>query len=769
MIRDHEPGDAEQRRVERPEHLELVGEDAADPGDVRRQAAGASLRVVPQRLHDGHDRRGAVRQRLADRVGVDRGVDQQRLAVLRRHRTGGARAQVVADRLAAAVRLAVARRPAATTGIDRGERRDACRSARGQPRVPDEQDDERERLGLRRTSSAASLTSVDSPTPAGTTRCRSSAPPAACRPAARRRRRPPTTRPARGSPRSAGASATRTTRLPGRRRLRRSVRRVGHGRPRLGTASARTGWPWVSLGWGDRSPRDPPLRIGACACGGSAPDLVPYEVGLGRAAPGPRRGGRRRRGAATRVLLLEHQPVYTAGRRTEPWERPADGTPVIDVDRGGKITWHGPGQLVGYPILRLPEPLDVVALRPPLEELLIDVCAELGLADRPGRGPQRRLGAGRRPAARTARSRAIGVRVARGRHDARLRAQLRLRPGRVRPDRRRAASPDAGGHVADRRARPAGHRRRRRCPLVERRGSGSLPQPARSVASVTRRARRAAGCCASRRATPPSPIERKPPWIKTRRGPARSTPSSRRWCRREGLHTVCQEAGCPNIYECWEDREATFLIGGDQCTRRCDFCQIDTGKPAAARPRRAAPGRRVGADDGPALRHGHRRRPRRPRRRGRLAVRRDRPRRSTPLNPGTGVELLDPRLQRRRPSCSRRSSTPRPRCSRTTSRRCRGSSSGSGPASATSARWTSSPPAARRRPGHQVQPDPRHGRDPDEIVEALHDLHDAGCDLVTITQYLRPSARHHPVDRWVHAGGVRRARRRRRRRSASPA
>ena len=61
----------------------------------------------------------------------------------------------------------------------------------------------------------------------------------------------------------------------------------------------------------------------------------------------------------------------------------------------------------------------------------------------------------------------------------------------------------------------------------------------------------------------------------------------------EGLHTVCQEAGCPNIYECWEDREATFLIGGDQCTRRCDFCQIDTGKPAGAGPRRAAPRGRV--------------------------------------------------------------------------------------------------------------------------------------------------------------------------------
>jgi lipoyl(octanoyl) transferase len=79
------------------------------------------------------------------------------------------------------------------------------------------------------------------------------------------------------------------------------------------------------------------------------------------------------------VLLLEHPPVYTAGKRTDDWERPQDGTPVIDVDRGGKITWHGPGQLVGYPILKLPRPLDVVAYVRRMEQLLIDVCAEFGL------------------------------------------------------------------------------------------------------------------------------------------------------------------------------------------------------------------------------------------------------------------------------------------------------------------------------------------------------------------------------------------------------
>lgn len=84
-------------------------------------------------------------------------------------------------------------------------------------------------------------------------------------------------------------------------------------------------------------------------------------------------------GGPDTLLLLEHPPVYTAGKRTEPHERPLDGTPVVDTDRGGKITWHGPGQLVGYPVIGLTEPLDVVNYVRRLEESLISVCAELGL------------------------------------------------------------------------------------------------------------------------------------------------------------------------------------------------------------------------------------------------------------------------------------------------------------------------------------------------------------------------------------------------------
>jgi lipoyl(octanoyl) transferase len=113
------------------------------------------------------------------------------------------------------------------------------------------------------------------------------------------------------------------------------------------------------------------------------------------------------------VLLLEHPAVYTAGRRTELHERPFDGTPVVDVDRGGKITWHGPGQLVGYPIVRLPSPMDVVAHVRRIESMLIEVCADLGVATtqvdgRSGvwiaaddRGPDRKVAA-------------IGIRVTEG-------------------------------------------------------------------------------------------------------------------------------------------------------------------------------------------------------------------------------------------------------------------------------------------------------------------------------------------------------------------
>jgi lipoyl(octanoyl) transferase len=117
------------------------------------------------------------------------------------------------------------------------------------------------------------------------------------------------------------------------------------------------------------------------------------------------------------VLLLEHPPTYTAGKRTRPEDRPQDGTPVVDVDRGGQITWHGPGQLVGYPIVRLAEPIDVVEHVRRLEAMLMDVCAELGLATMRVEGrsgvwvPADAPLVGTRPERKVA---AIGVRVSHG-------------------------------------------------------------------------------------------------------------------------------------------------------------------------------------------------------------------------------------------------------------------------------------------------------------------------------------------------------------------
>ena len=244
-----------------------------------------------------------------------------------------------------------------------------------------------------------------------------------------------------------------------------------------------------------------------------------------------------------------------------------------------------------------------------------------------------------------------------------------------------------------------------------------------------------------------TPIEKKPSWIKTR---ARMGPEYRELkglVRREGLHTVCEEAGCPNIFECWEDREATFLIGGDQCTRRCDFCQIDTGKPApldTSEPRRVAEsvqamGLRystvtgVARDDLPD---------------GGAWLYAETVRQIHDLNPGTGVELLIPDFNAdheqlaevfgSRPEVLAHNVETVPRIFK----RIR--------------------PAFRYQRSLDVITAAREaglvtksnlilgmGETPEEVRPALQDLHDAGCDIITITQYLRPSPRHHPVDRWV--------------------
>jgi lipoic acid synthetase len=243
------------------------------------------------------------------------------------------------------------------------------------------------------------------------------------------------------------------------------------------------------------------------------------------------------------------------------------------------------------------------------------------------------------------------------------------------------------------------------------------------------------------------PIERKPEWIKTRAKMGPEFTELRELVKREGLHTVCQEAGCPNIYECWEDREATFLIGGDQCTRRCDFCQIDTGKPTALdrdEPRRVAEsvqamGLRYATITGVA---------RDDLVDGGAWLYAETVRQIHQLNPGTGVELLAPDFNAipellaevfgSRPEVFAHNIETVPRIFK----RIR-----------PGFRYERSLEVIRAARGDGLVTKSNlilgMGEQREEISQALQDLYDAGCELVTITQYLRPSPRHHPVERWV--------------------
>ena len=244
-----------------------------------------------------------------------------------------------------------------------------------------------------------------------------------------------------------------------------------------------------------------------------------------------------------------------------------------------------------------------------------------------------------------------------------------------------------------------------------------------------------------------TPIERKPPWIKTRvrTGPAYTELKS--LVSREGLHTVCQEAGCPNIFECWEDREATFLIGGDQCTRRCDFCQIATGRPGPLdtdEPRRvaesvAAMGLRyatvtgVARDDLPD---------------GGAWLYAQTAREIHAAVPGCGVELLVPDFNAdpgqlaevfsARPEVFAHNIETVPRVFRRIRPGFRYERSLEVLSSASEAGLVTKSNLILGL-----------GEEPAEISGAMADLRAAGCDLLTITQYLRPSRLHHPVERWV--------------------
>ncbi len=244
-----------------------------------------------------------------------------------------------------------------------------------------------------------------------------------------------------------------------------------------------------------------------------------------------------------------------------------------------------------------------------------------------------------------------------------------------------------------------------------------------------------------------TPIERKPEWIKTRAKMGPEYTQLRSLVVNEGLHTVCQEAACPNIFECWEDREATFLIGGDRCTRRCDFCNIDTGKPLPLdrdEPRRVAESvksmqlryatitgvTRDDLDDEGAWLYA------------------ETIRKVHELNPGTGVEMLAPDFSGKpellnqvfdsRPEVFAHNLETVPRIFK----RIR--------------------PAFRYDLSLNVITQARNfglitksnlilgmGEERAEVSQALKDLHNAGCNIITITQYLRPTPKHHPISRWV--------------------
>jgi lipoic acid synthetase len=244
-----------------------------------------------------------------------------------------------------------------------------------------------------------------------------------------------------------------------------------------------------------------------------------------------------------------------------------------------------------------------------------------------------------------------------------------------------------------------------------------------------------------------TPIERKPEWIKTRANMGPEYTRLRALVKSESLHTVCQEAACPNIFECWEDKEATFLIGGERCTRRCDFCNIDTGKPEPVdvdEPRRVAESvasmglkyatitgvTRDDLEDEGAWLYA------------------ETIRKVHELNPGTGVEMLAPdfgakphllnQVFETRPEVFAHNLETVPRIFK----RIR--------------------PAFTYEKSLNVITQARDyglitksnlilglGEEISEVIQALEDLHAAGCDLITITQYLRPTNKHHPVERWV--------------------
>jgi len=486
------------------------------------------------------------------------------------------------------------------------------------------------------------------------------------------------------------------------------------------------------------------------------------------------------------LLLLEHPHVYTLGVRTDMRHvlvPPAEvGADLVRTDRGGDVTYHGPGQLVGYPIVSLPAKrgsgrhgmADTVAYVRSVEQLVIDALADMGL---PGAGRLRgHPGVWIDPESDDPRKiAAIGVRLTRGRSmhgfavnvDPDMRYWGHIVPCGI-PDKRvtsvaeegvdaslrdladavatRAAALWGGG-VADRRDVAWRHRPEDLSAFSRGEGPGEVPAPppatpADGVPVRLKGRLEAAGVTEGLRIS-----ARKPPWLRSRFRTAPSYLRLKHTMRDLGLVTVCEEAGCPNIFECWADGTATFMINGERCTRACGFCLVDTRHPAALDPtepeRVAEAVERMGLgfavvtavarddlpDGGAAA----------------FASTIEAVRRRTP---GVQVEVLIPDCKgdedalatifAARPDVLNHNVETVPRLQRAVR-----PSAGYARSLAVLARAGEA--GLLTKSGLIVG----MGETDDEVLSTLADLRAVGVDIVTIGQYLRPTTHHLPVARWV--------------------
>lgn len=437
------------------------------------------------------------------------------------------------------------------------------------------------------------------------------------------------------------------------------------------------------------------------------------------------------------LLLQEHPHVYTLGSSAQAehvLRDPASvGAELVESDRGGDVTYHGPGQLVGYPVISLAEwragQRDVLAYVRRLEDVLIAVLADFGITAERSKG-YTGVWVGDEKIA------AIGVRVARGR----TRHGFALN---VDPDLAMFA------HIV-----PCGIADRGVTSMA--RVLGSAPPMADVLDRVVVRFAELFGHSeverhdvVTQRGITPKPVpEARPEWMRVRAKFADGYVETKRLVRGLELHTVCEEAGCPNIYECWADRTATFMILGDRCTRACGFCQIDTRKPLPAdddEPRRVAEGVRtmglahavitcVARDDLPD---------------GGARIFAETVQAIRAASPATRVELLiadckgdagslatifDARpdvLNHNLETVARLQRVARP-------------SAGYARSLAVLARAKDA--GLTTKSGLILG----MGETADEVRAAITDLRAVGVDILTIGQYLRPSAQHLPVTKWWH-------------------